>query len=58
MWEEKIKHRKEKKENSHRREEKKNRHMIFLLSTADKWEILKLTINAVNYLMKHNNLSC
>ena len=55
MWKEKIKHEKEKKENSHRREKKKNRHVIFLLSIGDKWEILKLTFNAVNCFMKHNN---
>ena len=57
MWKEKIKHGKEKKENSHKRGGG-NRHIIFLLSIGDKWEILKLTFNAVNCFMKHNNLSC
>ena len=64
MWKEKIKHGKEKKkerkrkENAHRKGKKKNRHIILLLSVEDKQEILKLTFNTINCLMKHNNLSC
>ena len=70
MWKEKIKHGKErKKEKKRERKEKENKthtqgqgkgngRLICLLSIGDKWEILKLIFNTVNYLMKHNNLSC
>ena len=58
MRKEKIKHGKgEKKENAHRRG-KKNGRLIFHLLVGDKREILKLMFNAINCLMKHNNLSC
>ena len=33
------------------------RQVLNLLSVGDTWEILKLIINIVNCLMKHNNLS-
>ena len=61
MWKEKIKHRKKKKE----REKKThtgggggNGCLIFLLSVGDLQEILKFIFNAINCLMKHNNLPC
>ena len=60
MMKEKIKHGKEKKrkEKTHTERGGENRHVIFLLSVGDKWETLKLTFNALNCLMKHNNLFC
>ena len=64
MWKEKIKHRKGKKKKKREKKmhteggENKNRHLIFLLSIGDKQEILKITTNTINCLMKHNNLSC
>ena len=36
----------------------KNGCLIVLLSVRDNPEILKLILNTINCLMKHNNLSC
>ena len=46
------------KEKKRKEAKKKNKSLIFLLSVGDKREILKLIFNTINYLMKHNNLSC
>ena len=60
MWKEKTKHGKKKKEREKKKKrtrkgEKKNKRLIFLLSVGDKWKILKLIFNTINFLMKHNN---
>ena len=49
---------KKEEKKTHTEEGKKNGRLIFLLSVGDKPEILKLTFNTLNCLMKHNNLSC
>ena len=43
---------KEREKNAHRRGGD------FILPVGGKREILELIFNAINYLMKHNNLSC
>ena len=62
MRKEKTKHRKgggrEKKRKRSQKEGEKNRHLIFLLFVEVKLEILNLTFNTLNSLIKHNNLSC
>ena len=47
------KKKKEREKNAHRRGGEN-----FILPVGGKWEILELIFNAINYLMKHNNLSC
>ena len=49
---------KERKCTERKKKKKKKRHLIFLLSLGIKQEILKLTFNIINCLMKQNNLSC
>ena len=54
----KKKERKEKGNKTHTETGRKNGYLIFLLSLGGKREILKLIFNAINRLMKNNNLSC
>ena len=46
------------RENAHSKGGGKNGCLIFVLFVRDKQEILKLIFNAINCLMKHNNLLC
>ena len=65
MWKEKIKHgkenekkKREKKRKMHTEGGKKERTLNLSFIIGDEREILKLIFNTINYLMKHNNLSC
>ena len=57
MWKKKWEG-EEKEKKMHTEGGEKNGPSICLLSVGDKHEILKFIFNAINCLMKHNNLSC